>query len=106
LSQKRYDSLTAEQQGWVRDAAKEAVAASVTFGYDDNALALQLCSVGVRFIDANPQQLKALRRAVQPVIDALAQDPATSPPLAQVRKVAAKFPSPETVRVPAACRKP
>jgi len=106
LSQTRFNSLTAEQQGWIRDAAKEAVDASVNFGYDDNALAVQLCSVGVRFIDANPEQLKALRRAVQPVIDALARDPATSPSLAQVRGVAAKFPSPETVRVPAACRKP
>jgi TRAP-type C4-dicarboxylate transport system substrate-binding protein len=106
LSQKRFDSLTAEQQGWVRDAAEQAVQASVDFGYDEATPAGQLCEQGVRFIDATPEQLTALRRAVQPVLDALAQDPATGPSLTEVEKVAADFPNPDVVDVPAGCREP
>ena len=106
LSQKRFDTLTAEQQGWVRDAAEQAVQASVDFGYDEATLAAQLCALGVRFIDATPEQLTALRRAVQPVLDALAQDPATGHSLTEVEKVAAEFPKPDAVDVPAGCREP
>jgi TRAP-type C4-dicarboxylate transport system substrate-binding protein len=105
LSQKRFDSLSAEQQGWVRDAAQEAVQASVDFDYEEDVLAKQACSQGVRFVEATPEQLAALRRAVRPVIDALAHDPATGPSLAALQKVAAGFPDADTLTVPASCRK-
>jgi TRAP-type C4-dicarboxylate transport system substrate-binding protein len=105
LSQKRFDSLSAEQQGWVRDAAQEAVQASVDFDYEENSLAEQLCSQGVRFVDATPEQLAALRRAVRPVVDGLARDPATGLTLAAVQKVATGFPAADALTVPASCRK-
>lgn len=105
LSQKRFDSLSAEQQGWVRDAAQEAVQASVDFDYEEDALAQQLCSQGVQFVDATPKQLAELSRAVRPVIDGLAHDPATGPSLAAVQKVAAGFPIADALTVPASCRK-
>jgi TRAP-type C4-dicarboxylate transport system substrate-binding protein len=106
LSQKRFDSLTSEQRGWVRDAARDAVQASVSFGYDDSKLAAHLCAQGVRFAVATPDQLAQLHREVQPVIDALARDIATGPSLAQVQKVAADHPTPDAVDVPATCRGP
>ena len=106
LSQKRYDSLTAEQRGWIRGAAKEAVQASVDYNYDEATLAGHLCAQGVRFVEMSAGQVTGLRLAVHPVLDALAHDPATAGTFVQVQKVAARFPSPETVRVPATCRKP
>lgn len=106
LSQQRYDSMTAEQRGWVREAAQEAVQASVGFAYNDDPLARSLCAEGVRFVSATPGQLAALHRAVRPVIDALARDPATAPSLVQVQKVAADFPTPDAIDVPATCRHP
>lgn len=105
VSQQRFDSLTPEQQGWLRDAAQEAVLASVNFGYDDSALVESLCGQGVRFVAATPSQLAALQRAVQPVITGLAGDPATAASLAQVQKVAAAFPSADALNVPATCHK-
>jgi TRAP-type C4-dicarboxylate transport system substrate-binding protein len=104
LSQKRFDSLTSEQQAWVRDSAVEAVQASVNLSYDDDGIAAGLCSRGVRFVNATPAQLAALRRAVQPVIDNLSRDPATGPSLSEVQKVAARFPSVDALKVPASCR--
>jgi TRAP-type C4-dicarboxylate transport system substrate-binding protein len=106
LSQKRFDSLTREQQGWVQGAARDAVQASVDFGYDETTPAAHLCAQGVRFLDATPDQLAGLRHAVQPVVDALASDPATAASLAQVQKVAALHPVPDGLQVPRSCRKP
>jgi TRAP-type C4-dicarboxylate transport system substrate-binding protein len=106
LSRKRFDSLTPEQQGWVQGAARDAVHASVEFGYDETTLAAHLCAQGVRFSDATPGQLAGLRHAVQPVVDALARDPATAASLVQVQKVAASNPAPDAVEVPPPCREP
>lgn len=106
LSQKRYDSLTPEQRGWIRGAARDAVQASVAFPYDERVLAAHLCAQGVRFVNATPVQLAGLHRAVQPVIDALAHDAATADSLAQVQRVAATHPTPDPVDVPNACRTP
>ncbi len=104
LSQKRYDSLTSVQQGWVRTAARTAVKASVDFRYDESSPARQLCEQGVHFVDATPEQLARMHRAVQPVIDAMAMDLATSPSLDVVRKVASGAPGPEALDIPTACR--
>jgi TRAP-type C4-dicarboxylate transport system substrate-binding protein len=106
LSQKRFHSLTREQRGWVQGAARDAVHASVAFAYDETTPASHLCSQGVRFVDATPDQLAGLRHAVQPVVDALASDPVTAGSLAQVEKVAALHPVPDALVVPTSCRKP
>ena len=104
MSQRRFDSLTAEQQEWVRQAALQAVQASVDFDYDETTPAATLCSQGVQFSEATPQQLADLKRAVQPVLDALARDPITGPSLEEVLNVATDFPTPDVVDVPASCR--
>jgi TRAP-type C4-dicarboxylate transport system substrate-binding protein len=105
MNQKRFDSLTAEQQRWVRGAAQEAVQASVDFEYDEETPAKLLCRQGVRFYRATPQQLDSLQQAVRPVLDELARDPATAPSLSVVKSVAARFPSPESLDVAASCRR-
>jgi TRAP-type C4-dicarboxylate transport system substrate-binding protein len=102
MNRARFDALTGRQRGWLRAAAHQAVQASATRSYDDSAIANRLCGQGVRVSDASPQQLAELRRAVQPVLDALARDPATAPSLVEVLRLAAT--APEPLDVPASCR--
>ncbi|WP_165440098.1 TRAP transporter substrate-binding protein [Micromonospora kangleipakensis] len=108
MSRQRYRALTARQRDWLRSAAQEAVRASVDHAYDDSAIALRLCRLGVRVAEASPEQLAELRRAVQPVVDALAAGPLTAPSLAEVRRTASAEPEPEPepLTVPPGCRLP
>ncbi len=85
FSQKRFDSLSSAEQKWVREAAAQAVQASMSFHYDENGPALTLCKQGVHFLYATPAQLTALKTAVQPVLTELADDPAAAPGLALVQ---------------------
>jgi len=95
LSSKRFDSLTPRQRDWVREAAARAVQASAHAGYDENALAQQLCAKGVRFYQAGPQQVAQTRTAMSPVIARLAADPTDGPLLRAVQAVAAAHPQPD-----------
>ena len=47
VSQERFDSLTDEQRGWLREAAGQATQASVDAEYDENTLAAELCARGL-----------------------------------------------------------
>ena len=93
LSQERFDGLTEEQQGWVRAAADIAVRASVDGDYDEDRAAASLCELGRTFHEADPDQLDALRTAVQPVIDRIAADPESGPMLAQIQDIAKAHPA-------------
>ena len=64
LSQDTFDGLTDEQQGWVREAAEQAMQTSVEATYDETTLARELCEAGTRFIPASAEQLDALHAAV------------------------------------------
>lgn len=99
VSQQFYDSLTPLEQSWVRQAAEQARQASVDATYDENTPAATLCGQGVRFSSASAEQLEGLRTAVQPVLDALAEDPL----LADVQAIAARHPEPETLVLPENC---
>jgi TRAP-type C4-dicarboxylate transport system substrate-binding protein len=103
FSQRRYDSLTSTERGWVQSAAQQAVQASVDYPYDDAAQAGLLCGQGVRFSYATPAQLAALHLAVQPVLDALARDPVTARSLAEVRAAAAPYPTADSFDVASSC---
>jgi TRAP-type C4-dicarboxylate transport system substrate-binding protein len=104
FSQQRFDSLTRTEQRWVREAAAQAVQASVAYHYNENGPAATLCQQGVRFLYATPAQLRALNTAVQPVLTELSHDPASAPGLSLVQAVANAHPTPDTVDVPSTCR--
>jgi TRAP-type C4-dicarboxylate transport system substrate-binding protein len=104
FSKKRLNALTAQQQTWVREAAKQAVKASVDAPYDETTPAQQMCTKGARFSQASPDQVRDLRSAFRPVLDRLAADPSNGQLLRQVQAVAAKHPQPEVPTVPAGCR--
>jgi TRAP-type C4-dicarboxylate transport system substrate-binding protein len=103
LSQQRFDTLTPQQQTWVRDAAKQAVSASVEATYDEASVARTLCGRGARFHDASPGQVKGLRAKLRPILDKLAADPANAKLLGDLQAIAAQHPGPEAPDVPANC---
>ena len=75
INRKRFDSLSPQQQEWIRGAAKDATQASVDAKYDESSIATELCGQGVRFVNAQPDQISALRTKIRPVIQRLAADP-------------------------------
>ena len=104
LSKKRFDSLTSQQQGWVREAAAQAVKASADASYDDSTIAQSLCTTGVRFYDASAAQIAALRSKVRPVLDKLAMTTFDAALLRAIQAIARRHPTPEPLNVPADCR--
>lgn len=104
VNRSTFSGLTDLQQQWLRDAATEAVQASVDADYDEGSAAAFLCQQGVRFTAAKPAQLRELRGMVQPVYDELANDPATSGAWDVVDGVARSHPKTDTVEPPAKCR--
>jgi hypothetical protein len=96
--------LTAEQQGWVREAADRAAQASVEAVLDEPLAVRAACDAGSRFVDASPEDLEALRTAFAPVVERLAADPVDGPILAELQAIAAEHPGPEVLDVPDGCR--
>jgi TRAP-type C4-dicarboxylate transport system substrate-binding protein len=104
LSKKRFDALSDQQRGWVRDAAAQAVAASAAATYDETGVAKELCGKGTRFVDASPDQVAAMRASLKPVIDKLAADPRNGPVLDAIQTVGAEHPAAEVPNVELSCR--
>jgi TRAP-type C4-dicarboxylate transport system substrate-binding protein len=104
VSQERFDALSSEQQGWIREAARRTMQASLDTEYNESSMAQELCGDGLRFVTATDEQIAALREKVQPVIDSLAEDETNSQLLAEVQKIAVAHPAPAAVSVPPDCR--
>ncbi|MBT2497542.1 hypothetical protein J7E25_00355 [Agromyces sp. ISL-38] len=103
LNRERFESLSDEQRGWIEQAARIGVGAAVAGDYDESEFAEVACSAGVRFVAASDDAIAALRERVQPVIDAIAADPAERALLDEVRKVAQQHPAPYIPVIPAGC---
>jgi TRAP-type C4-dicarboxylate transport system substrate-binding protein len=104
LSKKRFDALTTQQQAWVREAARQAVTASVAATYGQDAAVRTLCGKGVRFADATPGQINALRAKLRPVLEKLAAKPADAQLLRDIQTIANQNPGAEKLDVPASCQ--
>ena len=104
VSQERFDTLTGQQQHWVREAAEKAMQVSVDATYDETGLAQDLCGKGTRFIAASTDQIAAMRTSLQPVLDGLAADPASGAVFREIQAIAANHPEPEVPTVPANCQ--
>lgn len=103
ISQKRFDSLTEQQREWVREAAARATQVSVDATYDETTPARELCDMGVRFFDANEDQIEEMLAAFKPVIDGLAADAESAPLLAAIKELAEQHPQADAPDVPAEC---
>jgi TRAP-type C4-dicarboxylate transport system substrate-binding protein len=99
VSQDFWDSLSDEQQGWVRESAEKSRDVSVEATYDEQSLLPPLCQRGLTLQAATEEQLNAYRQAVQPVLDQFADDPL----LDEIEAIAARHPEPEALEAPPAC---
>jgi TRAP-type C4-dicarboxylate transport system substrate-binding protein len=104
MSQRRFDSLTRQQKGWVREAATRAVQASAKADYDETTLTKLMCASGAHFTPADPASLVELHAALEPVIAKLASNPDDRNFLKRIQALAT---GPTDVLTPlAGCRAP
>jgi hypothetical protein len=103
LNHDLWDSLSAEQRGWVQTAADQAVQASVNADYPEDEIAWKLCALGARFKPADPGQILTIHEAVEPVIDDLAEDSEEAQLLREVQAVADRHPNQDTITVQDSC---
>jgi TRAP-type C4-dicarboxylate transport system substrate-binding protein len=72
----RLEALTAEQRGWLEEAARDAVRSTSLADTDARALA-DSCGAGARFAEASDADLAALEAAFVPIYAELEQHPET-----------------------------
>ena len=97
-------SLTAQQRGWLQQAASAAAGDSVALAASGSAAYLrQACAIGARFVSAPPAGLAALRRSLSAVYQNLATDPQTRAYIGQIRRLKAATPPGPPLRIPAGC---
>jgi TRAP-type C4-dicarboxylate transport system substrate-binding protein len=100
----RLGSLTAQQRGWLRQAAQEAAASSVSLVANQNARYIkQACAVGARFATATPEELAALHRAFAPLYRSLEADPQTRAFIGQIQQLKKTTPPGPDPAIPARC---
>jgi TRAP-type C4-dicarboxylate transport system substrate-binding protein len=73
----RLAALSAEQRGWLQDAARDAAARSTALADTDAQSMTSACGTGARFADASEGELAALEDAFAPVYADLRLDPET-----------------------------
>ena len=105
MSQQKFDALNEQQRAWVQEAANRGVHASADATYDESSIAEELCTRGVRFKNATPTQLLALRTRLTPVLDRLASDPVNGSLLTKIKAVAQQNAASETLKVDNDCLK-
>jgi TRAP-type C4-dicarboxylate transport system substrate-binding protein len=97
------DSLTAEQRGWLEQAADDAASRSAALA-DTEARAMQnACTRGARFAEASEQDLTALQDAFAPVYDALGRDPTTRSFIEQIQTLKASIETEVSPAIPDGC---
>jgi TRAP-type C4-dicarboxylate transport system substrate-binding protein len=104
FNRKKFDALSEQQRGWVRDAANRGVLASAEADYDESNIARDLCTRGARFKDATPAQILALRTRLTPVLDRLASDPLNGPLLTKIKAEVAQSGVTESLNMDNDCR--
>jgi TRAP-type C4-dicarboxylate transport system substrate-binding protein len=92
--------LTEKQRQWIQEAARRAGAEFDPAVTESEAIQV-LCSQGVELALATPDQLAALRMAMQPVFSDLAKDPNTGPLVRTVEELRTTLPADPA---PASCR--
>jgi len=100
----RLASITAQQLAWIRQAAQEAAANSVSLAASqDRSSIRQACAMRARFETATPADLTAMHRSLIAVYHNLENDPQTSAFIRQIQQLKkATSPGP-ALAIPAGC---
>lgn len=103
FNEELFDSLSRQQQDWIREAAARATDASVEAPYDASADLQAYCDRGTRVHAATGAQLAGLRVAVAPVLRDLRNDPETADLMRAVDRLAAKHPDADSLPPTGGC---
>jgi hypothetical protein len=103
FNEETFDSLTAEQQDWVREAANRAGAASVAAPYDASFDLQPYCDRGDVVHQATSAQVTEIRAALSPVLNDLRRDPETADLMKTVEELAQRHPDADEVSPVGGC---
>jgi TRAP-type C4-dicarboxylate transport system substrate-binding protein len=99
----RLEALTAEQRGWLEDAAGDAAARSAALA-DKDARALNVaCETGARFAKASAADLAALEAAFAPVYASLRRHPETKAFIDRIQALKQSTPPEPGLAIPPNC---
>jgi TRAP-type C4-dicarboxylate transport system substrate-binding protein len=99
----RLQALTAEQRGWLEQAARDAAARSAALADKDAHAAGDACGSGARFAEASPADLTALEAAFAPVYANLEQHAETKGFIERIEALKASTPPEPVLSIPADC---
>jgi TRAP-type transport system periplasmic protein len=102
----RFSKLTDEQQGWLRQAAREAAMASVGLFEPEDELVASICEAGGRLANASPTDLAGLQQAFAPAYASLEQDPETKGFIEAIQQLKASTPAGPGLAIPIGCTGP
>ena len=99
----RFSKLTAQQQGWLRQAARETAMASTRLFEPEDGLVASVCAAGGRLANASEADLKGLQQAFAPVYASLEQDPETKGFIDELQQLKRTTPAGPGLAIPAGC---
>ncbi len=102
-SPERLETLTAEQRGWLEDAADDAAGRSAALADTEADAIATACDFGARFHKASEADLAALRESFAPVLAELASDPQTKAFIEQIQELKASTAAEPEPAIPAGC---
>ena len=98
----RLEALSAEQRGWLEDAARDAARSSSLADTDAEAL-VDSCRAGARFAEASDTDLAALEAAFAPTYAKLDQHPETKAFIERIRTLKQSTPPDPELAIPSGC---
>ncbi len=99
----RLEALTAEQRGWLEEAAGDAAARSAALADKDAHALGDACGSGARFAEASAADLAALEAAFAPVYAKLEQHPETKRFIERIEALKESTPVGPGLAIPADC---
>jgi TRAP-type C4-dicarboxylate transport system substrate-binding protein len=99
----RLGALTAEQRGWIEEAARDAADRSDDLADKEADAVATACASGARFADAAAADLAALRTAFASVYANLEQQPETRAFIDRIRALKESTPSGPRLSIPSDC---
>jgi TRAP-type C4-dicarboxylate transport system substrate-binding protein len=99
----RLAALSAEQRGWLQEAARDAAARSTALADTDAQSMSGTCGAGARFADASRAEVAALRDAFAPVYANLQLDPETEAFIERIQALKESTPPEARLSIPPDC---
>jgi TRAP-type C4-dicarboxylate transport system substrate-binding protein len=99
----RLAMLSAQQRGWLEQAAQDATGQSIALANHDASSLEHTCQAGARFANASKADLAALRNAVAPAYTSLEQNAQTKAFIQQIQELKRSTPAGAPLSVPSRC---